>query len=119
MFRLHPLLLLILLAVSACTPSLPVDRTLAINVRGSVSVSPTNFSGYYIYEDSDGVAVRRNLTGSGNFNEVLTGRRVLLVALRRTSADGLIGLVVTSDGDIIYDSGMLQTNELILYEAES
>lgn len=104
---------------SGCAAAPDSDRTLAVNVRGSVSVNPTSFSGYYIYEDERGQAVRRDLTGRGNFNDVFAGRRVLLVAVRRTSADGLIGLVITSDGDVVYDSGMQHTNELILYEADT
>ena len=92
------------------------DRLLAVNVQGSVSVTPTSFTGYYIYENAEGDEVRRNVAGSGNFNEVFPGRRVVRVAVRRTSADGLIGLVVTSDGDVVYNSGILQTDELILYE---
>ena len=92
-------------------------KTLGINVRGSVSVTPTVFSGYYIFEDMQGGEVRRNIQGSGNFSEVMQGKRVLLVTVRRTSAQGVIGLVVTSDSEIIYDSGMLQTDELIVFEA--
>ncbi len=92
-------------------------KTLGINVRGSVSVQPTAFSGHYLYENELGEEVRRDIKGMGNFNEVVHGRRVLLVTLRRTSQQGVIGLVISSDGRIVYDSGMLQTNELIIYEA--
>lgn len=106
----------LLVLLSGCSPASSTHR-LGINVRGSVSVVPTTFSGYYIYEDADGNKVRRDLTGSGNYNEVVEGRRVLLVTLRRTSPTGVIGLVITSDGKVIYDSGVLQTNELIIYEA--
>lgn len=118
-----PLRLLIVMLLAAvtggCGVAADTERTLAVNVRGSVSVTPTSFSGYYIYEGADGTQVRRDMTGQGNFNDVFAGRRIVLVALRRTSPDGLIGLVITSDGDLVYDSGMLQTDELILYEADS
>lgn len=103
----------------ACTKGADIDRTLGVNVRGSVAVNPTSFSGYYIYEDERGQEVRRDMTGRGNFNDVFEGRRIVLVAVRRTSAEGLIGLVITSDGELLYDSGMLQTSELILYEADT
>ncbi|MDH3646599.1 MAG: hypothetical protein OER80_07480 [Gammaproteobacteria bacterium] len=93
------------------------QKTLGINVRGSVSVQPTEFSGHYIYVDIDGTEVRRQLNGSGNLNEVVQGTHVRLATLRRTSPQGVIGLVITSNGNIIYDSGMLQTNDLIVYEA--
>lgn len=93
------------------------SRTLAVNIRGSVSVIPTEFSGYFVYEDIDGTQVQRNIRGRGNFSEVVQGRRITLVSVRRTSTQGMIGLVVTSDGDIVYDTGMLQTSELIVYEA--
>ncbi|NNF61994.1 MAG: hypothetical protein HKN06_11790 [Gammaproteobacteria bacterium] len=91
-------------------------RTLGVNVRGSVSVIPTEFSGYFVYEDTDGTQVQRNIRGRGNFSEVVQGRRITLVSVRRISTQGMIGLVVTSDGDIIHDTGMLQTSELIVYE---
>lgn len=111
--------ILLIAGLAACTSASDADRKLAVNVRGSVAVNPTSFSGYYIYEDESGHEVRRDMTGRGNFNDVFEGRRVVLVALRRTSPEGLIGLVITSDGDLVYDSGMLQTSELILYEADS
>lgn len=114
--RLVPIAFLVVLAAAGCEPE-RAGSTLGINVRGSVSVVPTTFSGHYIYEDNDGNEVRRNLDGSGNFSEVVEGRRVLLVTLRRTSPTGVIGLVITSDGSIVYDSGILQTNDLIFYEA--
>ena len=100
----------------ACDP-VQENKTLGINVRGSVSVQPTTFSGHYIYENIDGEEVKRQLDGSGNFNEVVKGKKVRMATLRRTSTQGVIGLVITSDGKIVYDSGMLQTNELIFYEA--
>ncbi len=102
--------------VSACADD-GQGKMLAVNVRGSVSVQPTEFSGHYLYENDLGVEVRRDIKGVGNFNEVVQGRHIKLVTLRRTSQQGVIGLVLSSDGKIIYDSGMLQTNELILYEA--
>ena len=113
------IVLIVAAALAACSGSVPDASTLAVNVRGSVSVVPTSFSGYYIYEDDDGAEIRRNVLGSGNFNDVFAGKRIVRVAVRRTSNDGLIGLVLTSDGIIVYDSGMLQTNELILYEADT
>ena len=113
------IVLIVAALLAACAGSAGEPSTLAVNVRGSVSVIPTSFSGYYIYEDYEGAEVRRNVTGSGNFNDVFSGKRIVRVAVRRTSSDGLIGLVLTSDGDIVYDSGMLQTDELILYEADS
>lgn len=113
------IVLIVAALLAACAGSAGESSTLAVNVRGSVSVIPTSFSGYYIYEDYDGAEVRRNVMGSGNFNDVFSGKRIVRVAVRRTSSDGLIGLVLTSDGHIVYDSGMLQTDELILYEADS
>ncbi len=113
------ILLIAVLMMTACSGAAREASTLAVNVRGSVSVIPTSFSGYYIYEDDEGAQVRRNVTGRGNFNDVFVGKRIVRVAVRRTSTDGLIGLVLTSDGNIVYDSGMLQTDELILYEADS
>lgn len=92
-------------------------KTLGINVRGSVSVQPTTFSGHFVYEDSLGAEVRKDIKGVGHFNDVVHGKRVLLLAVRRTSQQGVIGVVISSDGRIVYDSGMLQTNDLILYEA--
>lgn len=115
---MRSILLLLCLLIAACVGPDAGTATLAVNVHGSVSVQPTSFSGYYIYEDNNGDQVRRSLTGSGNYNDVFAGKRVVLVAVRRTSDEGLIGLVVTSDGKILFDSGMLQTNELILYEAD-
>ncbi|MBT8143341.1 MAG: hypothetical protein KJO55_01495 [Gammaproteobacteria bacterium] len=111
-------LLLAALLLAACQTTSDEPRTLAVNVQGSVSVRPTSFSGYYIYEDSTGVEVRRSLNGSGSYNDIFSGRRILRVSLRRTSADGLIGLVLTSDGNEVFNSGILQTDEMILYEAE-
>lgn len=113
------IVLVVAVLAAACAGSAPERSTLGINVRGSVSVIPTSFSGYYIYENDEGAEVRRNVSASGNFNDVFSGKRIVRVAVRRTSDDGLIGLVVTSNGDIVYDSGMLQTDELILYEADS
>lgn len=92
-------------------------KRLGVNVRGSVSVHPTEFSGHYLYEDNVGNIVRRDIKGMGNFSEVVQGRRVTLATVRRTSSQGVIGLVISSDGRIIYDSGILQTNDLIIYEA--
>lgn len=106
-------------SLSGCTSDRAAapERTLAVNVLGSVSVAPTTFSGHFVYEDSAGAEVRRHVSGSGHFNEIFQGERVLLVSVRRTSPEGIIGLVVTSDGDIVYDSGVRQTDELIVYKA--
>lgn len=103
-------------ALSGGCDAAPKIHTLGVNVRGSVSVIPTEFSGYYVYEDANGSEVQRNIRGRGNFSEVVQGRRVTLVSVRRTSTQGMIGLVVTSDGAIVHDTGMLQTSELIVYE---
>ena len=110
------LVCIMLLATTGCDDA-KTPKTLGVNVRGSVSVNPTTFTGYFVYEDMEGKEIRRNIQGRGNFNEVIKGRRVLLVTVRRTSTQGVIGLVVTSNSDIVYDSGILQTNELIVYEA--
>ncbi|MDH3588298.1 MAG: hypothetical protein OEQ74_02720 [Gammaproteobacteria bacterium] len=115
--RCRTLLVCALVVVFNGCSSAAAPKTLGINIRGSVSVTPTTFSGYYIFEDMQGSEVRRNIQGSGNFNDVMQGKRVLLVTVRRTSTQGVIGLVVTSDSEIIYDSGMLQTNELIVFES--
>lgn len=117
MIRLLVLSLTLLLA--GCSSAPQGTRTLAVNVHGTVSVQPTSFSGYYEYEDQAGVTVRQPLSGNGSVNQVFPGRRILRVSLRRTSAGGLIGLVVTSDGRVVYDSGMLRTDELIVYEADT
>ena len=90
---------------------------LDVTVHGSVAPYRTKFTGHYVYVH-EGQRYRRSLSGTGNLNEIVRGDHIAYVVVQRTSEKGVIGLVVTENQQIVYDSGISDTNDLLVYEGE-
>lgn len=104
------------LLAGGCSGEAPTaEALLDVTVHGSVAPYRTEFTGHFVFV-RDGRRIRRSLAGSGNLNEIVRGERIEYVVVQRTSENGVIGLVVSENRETVYDSGIRDTNELLVYD---
>ncbi len=94
------------------------SHSLNVAVFGTIAPDPVEFDGYYVYRQGE-EEVRESLEplgGSGNVSRAFWGDHVSYAEVRKTSAHGWIQLIISEDGEVVFESEQVESNQPIVYE---
>ena len=95
-------------------PAVPRSHQFGISVGGTAAPRAATFTGFYIVTVK-GKDVRKEFSGQAGLTRQVTADAVRYCEVRKTSADGSIYLLITSDGKTLYESPATETGTPITY----
>ena len=96
------------------------SHLLNVAVFGVIAPDPVKFEGYYVYQQG-GEEIHEALTpleGAGNVSRAFWGDDVSYVEVRKTSTHGWIQLIISKDGEVVFESEQIESNQPIVYELQ-
>lgn len=90
-------------------PRAPKPRLYGLSVGGTAAPRPAQFTGFYVAV-VQGKEVRKEFSGQAGLTKQFRADSLKYCEVRKTSADGHIYLLVTADGETLYESPKTETN---------
>jgi hypothetical protein len=98
------------------TPRAATPRQFGISVGGTAAPQPAQFTGYYVAVVK-GKEVRKEFSGQAGLTKQIRADSLRYCEVRKTSAGGQIYLLITANGETVYESPKTDTAEPIMYGA--
>lgn len=95
-------------------PAKARPRRFGLSVGGTAAPQPAEFTGFYVIV-KDGQTVRKEFQGAVGLTRQVLADELRYCEIRKTTPHGAIYLLITADGQTLFESPMTEQNSPIIY----